>query len=74
MEVGELLKKVKDVVEKIENQYDPEYGAYTEERSEGNSMDVFQDGLTSGYNEALYDIGRMLGLKLAAPELPEMDS
>lgn len=70
--VLESLRQLPNVIEMITKKYDPEYGAFTEERSSGNESDVFEDGRKSGYHQALYDIGKMLGLDLEEPEEPDM--
>jgi hypothetical protein len=66
----ELLTKLKEMVL---NRYNPEHCGYTEQESEGNSSDVFQDGFDCGESQLLYEIGVILGLELPEPEEQEYD-
>mgnify|MGYP006321252541 CR=1 FL=1 len=65
------MSQLDEVVKYIKAHYDPEECGYTEERSQGNSTDVFEDGVSSGESTTLYTIGRMLGLELPDPVEPE---
>ena len=44
---------------------------YTEERSSGNETDIFNDGFESGKSDALYSIGKIIGMELVSPEEPK---
>ena len=47
--------------------YSPEECSKTEEWSEGNATDVFQDGLAVGEHISYYSIGLALGINLPEP-------
>lgn len=46
---------------------------YTEERSMGNSSDVFWDGHASGVSTAAYEVGVILGMFSAEEDSDEVD-
>ena len=66
-----------EIIEKLRNwvldNYEPELCAYTARRSEGNYYDCFQDGCDSQLSWDAYEIGRILGMELNPPEMPEDD-
>ena len=71
MELDEAkLLKIKEYI--IRN-YNPGHGSFTALRSGNNVDDVFDDGISRGNAETLYDIGIMLGIELREPEEPSED-
>ena len=55
----------------VKHNYDQYATGYTYERSEGNSYDCFDDGFTSGTSWEAYEVGRILGMELEEPDVPE---
>ena len=72
MELDEAkLLKIKEYI--IRN-YNPLHGSFTCNKSGmGGIDDVFDDGISRGHTEMLYDIGIMLGIELEEPEEPSED-
>ncbi|ALA07244.1 hypothetical protein SECTIM467_120 [Brevibacillus phage SecTim467] len=65
--------KILKIKELIETRYSAVACGYTEERSMGNSTDVFEDGCNCGESHVLYEIGCILGMDLKEPEEQEYD-
>jgi len=66
----EMIEKIKELVNR---RYNAVKCGWTEQRSEGNSTDVFQDGYDCGESSVLYEIGIVLDMKLKDPEEQEYD-
>ena len=65
---SQILDKIKEIVR--EN-YDSELCGATSEWSEGNSDDVFSDGVSSGRSWLAYEIGILIGMELEEPQEPK---
>lgn len=57
----------------VEDNYNPVTCSWTAERSEGHSQDCFSDGEECATSWAAYAVGRILGMKLEEPEIPDED-
>lgn len=55
------MDKIKEMINKNYKKYAT---GWSYERSQGNYYDCFDDGYESGYANALYEIGIMLGMDL----------
>lgn len=64
--MNEVIKS--KLIDLVLTNYDNEACGFTEERSEGNSTDVFNDGVESGRSWLAYEIGCLLGMDLKEPE------
>lgn len=66
------MKSVEKILEElkvlIKSTYNSSACGFTEERSEGNCTDVFQDGCECGSSNLAYEIGMILGMTLKDPE------
>lgn len=70
IQMEDIIEKLKTIVN---SNYNSQSCAYTEERSDGNSSDVFEDGYACGESWLAYKIGCILGMELEEPEQPEYD-
>ena len=61
------------LIDWVNKNYDSDATGWTSERSFGNYDDVFDDGLTSGYALAAYEIGQILGMNLKEPDEPDYE-
>lgn len=61
------------LIDWVNKNYDSDATGWTSERSFGNFDDVFDDGLTSGYALAAYEIGQILGMNLEEPDEPDYE-
>lgn len=61
------------LIDWVNKNYDSVATGWTSERSFGNYDDVFDDGLTSGYAWAAYEIGQILGMNLEEPDEPDYE-
>ena len=59
------------LIDWVNKNYDSDATGWTSERSFGNYDDVFDDGLTSGYAWAAYEIEQILGMNLEEPDEPD---
>lgn len=68
----EQFNKIKEIVT---SNYNSAHCGYTEEKSQGNSTDVFEDGFNCGQSQILYEIAMALGIdsELIPPEEQEYD-
>jgi len=66
-------KMIEEIKKIVNNRYESYKCGWTEQRSEGNSTDIFQDGYDCGESSVLYEIGIILGMKLEDPEEQEYD-
>ena len=66
-------KMIAEIKEIVSNKYQAYKCGWTEQRSEGNSSDVFSDGYDCGESSILYEIGIILGMKLEDPEEQDYD-
>ena len=64
-------EQLKKLIAYIEKNYDASDGARSSLDSEGNSSDVFSDGIDYGKSDALYDVAIIIGLEVE--ELHEED-
>lgn len=70
MNEQQMIEEIKQIVN---DRYQSYKCGWTEQRSEGNYMDVFSDGCNCGESSILYEIGYILGMELEEPEEPEYD-
>lgn len=63
-----VLANIKTLIRTV---YDSEACGFTEERSSGNDMDVFNDGFKCGQSKLAYQIGVMLNMDLEEPQEPQ---
>ena len=61
------------LVEFIKENYKAKDGAITSQWSEGNSDDVFNDGIQCGKAIILYDIACLLGIEVEELHQPEIE-
>lgn len=61
------MKEVKEYIENNYNQYALE-NTYHNYDSNPRLDDCFSSGYSKGYSQALYDIGKILGINLELPE------
>ena len=62
---------MEEIKQFIKENYKPADGARTSQWSDGNSDDVFSDGIDCGRASALYDIACLLGIEVEKLEEPE---
>lgn len=68
-----MEKQIEKIKELIKRRYSARHCGYTEQRSEGNFSDVFEDGTQCGESQILYEIGVLLGMELEEPEEQDYD-
>ena len=61
------------VIEFVKENYKPQDGAKTSQWSDGNSDDVFSDGIDCGKAIVLYDIACLLGVEVEKLHEPKYD-
>ena len=64
-------KMLKELQKWVKDNYNPHTTDYTPERSAGNSYDCFYDGEQCATSWCAYEVGKILGMALEEPDMPE---